>query len=670
MFCPNCGREIILENAKFCFQCGYRLPDLSGYQDEDDSWDELLEETDIEEWDDDIEMEEEEIETELLPEILFETNKDYEVIPLISYAGDDIPNQIPLFDMQRIKHYEAYIVDAEYVFPLGNYEIRFNKDCIVCSNIDSYLMGVRGTALLEFKNYYNNNVKNMEDWFSKACLKAAELVEWMQKKCENLLIASKIYGYSADVLGSQIDMSSFEYRFTAVFEHYAEVCENEEQVQLMRQLTKNHSSTRFVGGGFGFSGAMGGIMAAGVANAGVGLARGIKSGITAIGDGMRASANKRAVFKDPENYELLKDMICYEAECLRVLCKQIIDRETRHKHSTYNDINKAKMLLTHATEYTQNEEEFWNDIIQAIKSCPSYKKTYEVVYKQYYKNMTLMAQLKEIYKLFLLDDLDKEIDELYQNEIKEILEMPEGTSKEVEQKLQYLQEKATAYKLNQKKELKRLRAVLKELSQKEEEKRRYLAVLESYIPEAEAIEEIMRKRDFKALFEEIEKGSFIAEERYIHYYTRKIREEENVQLYNSIASNAGKHRAYLCIAGVCSYHGWGTEANIEIARQCILKSAEANCSYAKAFICETHLNSMPELVNKVEAEKYSKELTALASPTLLFYYGNALSSRVKKSSTKYNQSDYEKAIMYLEYAVKCHIPGAKQSLEKSVGKSK
>lgn len=667
MFCSNCGKEIIVENAKFCFQCGFQLPDLSGYDSEDS--DELLNEleADIEEVQENVKVEEEN-ETEVLPLSL--SDKNYEVIPLISYVGDDVAYSIPLFDKERIKHYETYIDEMEYILPLGKYEVRFEKDCIVFTNIASYMAGVRETALLEFQQYYKANVRNMEDWCNKACLKAAELVEWMQKKSENLLIASKIYGYNAETLGSQIDMSCFESRLASVLERYLEVCENEEQVQLMRELTKNRSSGGFVGGGFGFSGAMGGIMAAGIANAGVGVARGIKSGITAFGDGIRASANKRAVFKNPENYEVLEDMLSYEADCLQVICKQIIDRETGHKHSIYNDINKAKMLITHATEYAQNEDEFWNDMIQAIKNCPYYRNAYEIVYSKYYKNLALIAQLKEIYKLFLLDDLDENIDALYQNEIQQILQMPEKTSKETEQKLQCLQEKAAAFELNQGKEVTRLKAVLEDLLKKEDEKRKYLALLESHIPEAEEVEKVMQKRDFKVLFEMIEKDSFIAEERYILYYTQKIREEENVQLYNSIASNAGKHRAYLCIAGVCSYHGWGTEENKEIARQCILKSADANCSYAKAFICKTYLNGMPELVNKAMAKKYLDELITLASPALLFYYGNALSSRVKTSSSNYNESEYEKAIMYLEYAVKCYIPEAKRSLEKVVGKGK
>lgn len=668
MFCPNCGKEITVENAKFCFQCGYCLETLIENEKDSDSlevWE--IEQDDIGE-ESSQDYEDEEIENEMLPVIVSGENSEFTLIPLIDNIGADIPVSIRLkkhlFTKERIAHYEAYINGMDYVLPLGMHSVRFNRDCIVYANIASYMECVRETALSEFQEYYKNNVRNMDEWFSKACTKAAELMDWMQKKAEKLLIASKIYSYSASILGGNIDMSCYEERLSSIYERYMAVCENEEAVKMMREMAKSNSSGGFIGGGFGFSGAMGGIMAAGIANAGAGLVRGVKGGITALGDSMRANANKREVFRNPENYAVLEDMLRYGAACLQVQCKKIIDRETGHIHSIYQDDERAEMLVTHAKEYAQNTNEFWQDITQAIEACPYCMEAYEAIYCKYYKNLTLMAQLKEIYKLFLLDNIDDDIDALYETEMQEVLQMPENTSAEVKEKLDCLQEKIIAYKRDRKEEVTRLRNLLKTLQKKEGEHKRYTALLDSYLPEASKVEQVIQDKDFRTLFEMIGNGSFIAEERYISYYVRKIKEEDNTQLYNSIASNAGKHRAYLCIAGICNYYGWGAYKDIGIAKSCIIKSAEAKCSYAQAFICKTYLEGNGQITDEDNAIKYLKRLKDLASPTFLLYYGEALGSTKKAVRERCSEDDYENMVMYLEYAEQCCISGAKQILEK------
>lgn len=658
MFCPNCGEKILIDNAKFCLQCGYQIPNLSVNGDiyhEEDNLTENIESSE--------EVGQADIQTDIALPVPEGTEKDYEVIPLISDAGEDVIYKVPLFDRERRLHYQAYIHQAEYVLPLARYEIKFRKDCIVYSNLYSYLGGVRVTALSELEQYYQTNVKNMEDWIGKAIPKVIEIVGWMQKKAEKLLIASQIYGYDADTLGRNIDMNCFSERIELVVTRYVGVCEKEEQTKVLRELTRSSSSGRFIGGGFGFSGALGGMMAAGIANAGAGLARGMKSGITAIGDGMRASANKRAVFQNPENYAVLKDMIEYETDCLLNICRRIMNKETGHYHSVYDDWDKSKMLVTHAEEYSQNEDEFWKDIIRAIESCPYNRKVYETVYTRYYKDMVLISQLREIYKLFLLDNHDKKIEALYENEMQQALQMPEGTSIEVEQKIKCVKDKALEFQLDKTDELARLEIVLSDLLKKESEKKKYLQLLEKNKEVAEHVEYAMQKRDLKTIFRMMEENSMIAEERYISYYIKKIKDEENMKLYNSIAANAVKHRAYLCIVGVCSYHGWGTEENMEIANHCIVKSSEMNCSYAKAFIGMIYMKGLPEIVDKTQAKRYIEELTAVASPMMLFYYGKALSSGAQKGGSNFIKNDYEKAVVYLKYAMDCYVAGAKESYD-------
>ena len=656
MFCPNCGTEILVEDSKFCFQCGAHLPDFNIYDRRDD-----CEET--------FEIEEAgsaEIEVESMGEdvrdIPMALEKNYEVIPLIGEMGNDVICPKPLFSQKRILHYRAYIMGTEYILPIGQYEVKFKTDCIVYSNLSSYIFSIASSAVSEFKQYYQNNVKNMEDWVGKAIPKAIVLVDWMQEKAEKLLIASKIYGYNAGALGSGIDMTCFSERMEAVIGRYAEVCENIEQTKLLRQLTNHSSSGRFVGGGFGFSGAMGGIMAAGVANAGAGIVRGVKNGITSIGDEMRNDAKKRAVFQNPENYNLLEEMIVHVSRALHNICWKIIQKETNHVHSVYNNGNKSKMLVTHALEYAQSEEEFWADIILALENCPYDSKVYEAVYTRYYKDILLISQLKEIYKLFLLDNLDDKIDELYDNEMEKVLQLPERTSAEVSLKMKTVKQQANAFGLDKREELQRLDALWSSLKEKEDEKEKYLNLLDKNIQIALAVEEAMEKRDFETIFKMIEAGSTIAEERYILYYITKIKNENHTELYNSIALNAGKHRAYLCIAGVCSYYGWGTEEDMEISIQCILKSAKLNCSYAKVFISAIYMQGLPQIADQQQAKEFLNEMVTLASPTMLYYYGRALSSGAKTGGSNFIKNNYKDAVLYLDYAVKCHIPGAEESL--------
>ena len=659
MFCPYCGNEILVKNAKFCFQCGSQIPDFSienkVVQDTPQINEEIEECKKAESEIEDTGIDEE----RNLPDCI-EVN--YEVKPLIGYAGDDMAVQVPLFDEERRNHYEAYLRGTEYVFPIGNYEVRYRKDCIVFTNVISYFYGVRITALAELKSYYKANVRNMEDWIKKGAEKTVSLMSWMQKKAQNLLIASQIYGYSTEWLEKMIDMSTFSERIEAILGKYAEVCENEEQVRLMRELAKGSSSRRYVGGGFGFSGAMGGIMAAGVANAGAGVARGIKSGITAIGDGMRSSANKREVFENPETYAVLEDMLKYQEVSLIRLCMEIFDRESGFSHSIYLGREESKMLMVHAREYAESENEFWADLIKAWELWAYNPEIYKTIYEKYYKDLLLMSQLKEIYRFFLLDYIEQDITKLYQNEMQQMLDMPEGTIYEVEQKIQGITQKSEEFKMNMQEEIIRLENLLTELRINEAERKKYLAMLEENVKIADKVEELMMARDFPGVFQMMQEDSMIAEERYIAYYIEKIREEENVKLYNSIASNALKHRAYLCIVGICSYHGWGTEESIELAKQCILKSAGLNCSYAKAYICTLYLQELEEFAEETQIEEYENELSSCGSPIALYYYGKALSSGAQKGGSDFMENDYQTAVIYLEYAAKCHIKGAEKCL--------
>ncbi len=665
MFCPKCGEKMLVEDAKFCFQCGF---DFSALKKEEDTenYDEkrkgsrealIAEEANI-------------LEGALEVEEVNATNASEgvsvveDMIPLIGYAGDDVIYKTPLFDHNRQQHYSAYIKNQKYILYLREYQLSFNQDCIVYSNLRSYMFGgVMETALSNFDDYYKKNVKNMDDWISKAVQKVAEIQEWMQMKAEKFLIASKLYGYDASSLGNLIDLSEFGSRLEAVLQSYADVCENEEQVKLMREMTRSSSSRRFVGGGFGFRGAMGGIMAAGIANAGAGVVGGIKRGVAAIGDEMRANANKRAVFQNPENFKLLQEMLIYEAKCLEKIVFDIIKKETGRYYSVYNDWKQAKTLVVHAAEYTQSEDEFWHDIVQAIEVCPYYQNAYKEIYTRYYKDIELMSQLREVYKLFLLDNVDQKIDALYQEEMGQLFQMPESTSLEVEHKIYCIKEKAEEFRLNEKDELQRLDDVLIDLRKKEAEEEKYLKLLEKNVLEATSIEDLMQEKDFMTIFNMIETGSMIAEERYISYYVDKIRDEENMKLYNSIAANANKHRAYYCIIGICSYYGWGTEKNIEIARHCILKAAELGCTHAKAFIGMIYLQELTELTDKKQAKTYIDELIVLASPTMLYYLGKAFSFGKAKGGSDFMKNNYDSAVLYLEYAQKCHMKEAKENLD-------
>lgn len=282
--------------------------------------------------------------------------------------------------------------------------------------------------------------------------------------------------------------------------------------------------------------------------------------------------------------------------------------------------------------------------------------------------MVLISQLKEIYKLFLLDNLDDKIDALYEDKMQKVLQLPEKTSVEVTLKIKAVREQAAAFGLDKKEELLRLDTVRKDLKEKETKKEEYLKLLHKNIQIAEAVEKAMEKRDFETIFNMIEDGSIIAEERYILYYIRKIQQEENTKLYNSIALNAGKHRAYLCIAGVCSYHGWGTEENMEIASHCILKSAELNCSYSKVFICATYLQGLPKITDNKQAKIYLEEMIALASPAMLYYYGKALSNGANKGGSNFIKNNYKDSVLYLDYAAKCHIPEAKKAFDSVISR--
>ena len=74
------------------------------------------------------------------------------------------------------------------------------------------------------------------------------------------------------------------------------------------------------------------------------------------------------------------------------------------------------------------------------------------------------------------------------------------------------------------------------------------------------------------------------------------------------------------------------------------------------------MQGLPQIADQQQAKEFLNEMVTLASPTMLYYYGRALSSGAKTGGSNFIKNNYKDAVLYLDYAVKCHIPGAEESL--------
>lgn len=175
-----------------------------------------------------------------------------------------------------------------------------------------------------------------------------------------------IYDISEDIYINQIiDCTEVDHAYEYVMSDLEDIIDDKKEKMEYRAARKNNRN-RFVGGGFGFSGAIKGSMEAGALNAASGLAHSSVNTIGNIGSALGASMKKSALYNEDTRDTLNTGVYLSIASTYRKH-KQLIND---HYHNYYEEgfnPTKALALFENAKKIPSKRKEL---LLQAVKQSP------------------------------------------------------------------------------------------------------------------------------------------------------------------------------------------------------------------------------------------------------------------------------------------------------------
>ena len=182
----------------------------------------------------------------------------------------------------------------------------------------------------------------------------------------NHLAALKIYDVSESMYIQQvIDFEKIDNAYEYVESELEEIIEDKNEIMQYRAARKANRS-RFVGGGFGISGAIKGSMKAGALNAATGMVHGSINAIGNIGSAVGASMKKAALYNE-ETKETLNTGIYNAISKTFRNHKQLVNEHIRGCYEDGFNPTKAFALFENAKKIPDKREEL---LLQAVKYSP------------------------------------------------------------------------------------------------------------------------------------------------------------------------------------------------------------------------------------------------------------------------------------------------------------
>lgn len=235
-----------------------------------------------------------------------------------------------------------------------------------------------------------NSIINKDSWY--ACEAAEDEFNMWYKKCSGIdavlkgyydvaldlvwkytfvllfpeLSLVNIYDISEDIYINQIiDCTEIDHAYEYVMSDLEDIVDDKKEKMEYRAARKNNRN-RFVGGGFGFSGAIKGSMEAGALNAASGLAHSSVNTIGNIGSALGASMKKSALYNE-DTRDTLNTGVYLSIASTYKKHKQLIND---HYHNYYEEgfnPTKALALFENAKKIPSKRKEL---LLQAVKQSP------------------------------------------------------------------------------------------------------------------------------------------------------------------------------------------------------------------------------------------------------------------------------------------------------------
>lgn len=687
MYCPYCGNKTP-DGGRFCIRCGGNLEELLKEETENSAAENFIVENAV------VEIESLETEAELpaLPEETTQLITEDNVLTNMIVTVDTHLLNIKLLDEEKINYYkENYFNNGKYSFPLGGYTISYDEDIVMSINTDAYFEHVAEEVMNYCNKRYTNEIRKWEDREKIEEIYSAAMAK-IVSYTSRYLVASGIMSYTEKKIEKMISesllpQSELIRTLEKCIKKYNSVKAQYDSAETVREMNKMLSGkSSYIAGGFGFKGVLGGMAAAGVANAASGIMGSIKDGVAKSSNAAKMQKGLDAILQDQEVLEslvsdigeavLLSERI-YEQACL-------LEYNTEIRNNKYCS-SDMKGVADNTMRYINDKEVILKNLSEVIESAPLSARTCLLYLAgNFYDNKEVSEQLLELSEFLLLGkEVQGCIQKKKEEQLEVIFKLPEKTSDDAAQKLDQLAKKSEELFYDASEELQRLRELQKKLL---EEEARRKAIEQEQEAKRKAEEQARRENEAKirnlmqerissaqkvdnaiqsnnmALFGEMSaSGDIVAEERYIEFYIMKIKNEKNKKLFDAIAGQCGNNRAYDCIIGVCCFEGYGTIENRDIAKELLLQATKSGCTYAKGYLARMVIIGMTDVWIKERAQIHVKDLLQQLSPYICAWSGIVFCKGTAEGGRNEVPNDYDKALFYTEYAYQCGMEEAKDT---------
>lgn len=662
MNCPYCGNKTP-NGGKFCIRCGGNLEEFLG--EKGNSVEEIENsETDVER-----------------PKETTQLSTKNNVLSNAIMMVDNSLLDKNLLDRDAIEYFkENYFENGKYSFPLGKYTISYDEDIVMSINTNTYFQYITKEVMDNCKKRYTNEIRKWEDLekieklyydaiaeiasYTLKFLVASGIMSYTEKKIEESLFA---------VLNPQIDGE-----LEKCAKKYKNVMLQYDSAETVREMNKMLSGKNgYIAGGFGFKGVLGGMAAAGVANAASGIMGGIKDGVAKSSNAAKMRKELNAIIQDSKILEAIIFDIIQAGGLLECLYIQacLAEYHTEIRNDKYCN-SGMDGIADNTIRYMSDKEVILKNLSEVVETSPlgsSVSKSLLYLAENFYDNKEISEQLL-ILSGFLLrgEEVAKYIQKKKEEQLQEIFKLPEKTIDEVDKKMARLLEKSELLLYDASEELQRLQRVKNIMLEKEakreaeeqarqEHEAKIRKLMQERILSAQKVDEAFKTNNMALIGEMSANGDIVAEERYIQFYVMKIENENNKKLFDAIAGQCGNNRAYDCIVGICCSEGYGTIKNHEIAKELLLRATKSGCTYAKGYLARLVIMGMSDVWIKDRAQLHIKDLLEQLSPYICAWSGVALCKGTAEGGRNEIPNDYDKALFYTEYAYECGMEEAKDT---------
>lgn len=455
MVCPNCGEQTY-ETGKFCVHCGKDISSFLNSEKNDTNNDNA----------ENIRINEE----------------------LTYIVADSLDPDIELLNGERLEKFKKkYLQEGEFVFPIGKYCIRYPERIVMNINTDAYFDSIEDFVLDDFEENYSNCVHDMKSFFTDGLKCFTDAIDEIVKYTNKFLVGSGIMTISEDDIRKTMKFhpvleNKLNNLMTEAQKVYSRAQTESELIELNNRTSQ--SNTTYMGGGFGFSGALGGMAAMGIANVGASMFSSLKENIDKSRIDSKMKQTLDGMFSDQgiqdafvENLEL-----CVQ-DARRTYCFIMERAYSGISFSGFYD-DVLDCLGDNTIKYITDKDIILQNLCKVLSKVYTKQEALECLIVSNYKDKETLQQLIEVsefllFDLFLEDWLEeaKKVDALAfkqeqlnkEEKMRDVFQLPESTISEIQAKINAIITKSIDVEYNCNEKVDYLKRKIEELEQEEKE---------------------------------------------------------------------------------------------------------------------------------------------------------------------------------------------------------